>query len=421
MTATEIPALQPAEVDGLLAELLMTPEGRRDPYGRYAQIQQLAPVHASSLGFTVCSRYDDCQLVLRDPRLGKEGDRVERTIATSREVAAALAQLRGRPASMLMLNPPDHTRMRGLVSKAFTPRTVERLRPHIVRLLDDLLDSIDTAPGAAPTDVMTAVALPLPVTVIGEMLGIPPADRPPFQSWVRSTTALLELAPTIEEVLAAAEADRHMGAYFVELLAERRRHPTADLLSGLLAVEDGGDTLSEGELISTAILLFGAGFETTSNLIGNGLLALLGHPDQLHRLRGDRTLVRSAVEELLRFDSPVQLDGRTAFEDVEIAGWRVPAGAMVVTMLGAANRDPSHFPDPGRLDIGRQDGPPISFGSGIHYCLGAALARLEGEIFFDRLLERFGTIELATDTVDYRSSLTLRGLAALPVRFAVAS
>jgi len=420
MTATDMPA--PAgtgDADAVLGELLLSPEGRRDPYPRYHRVRELAPVHESALGFWVLSRYDDCQFVLRDPRFGKgERDRVPRQGLTP-EAVAALDYFESRPPSMLFLNPPDHTRLRNLVSKAFTPRTVERLRPHVVRLVDEILDGIDTGPSGAATDVMTSLAFPLPVTVIGEMLGVPTADRAGFQSWVRASTALLELTFTADDLVAATAAGRHMEAYFSDLLADRRRHPGEDLLSALLAVEDGGDTLSEGELISTAILLFGAGFETTTNLIGNGLLALLRHPDQLARLRDDRHLLRSGVEELLRYDSPVQLDGRTSFAGVEIDGHRIPAGAFVVTLLGACNRDPSHFPDPDRLDLGRDDGPPLSFGSGIHYCLGAALARMEGQVVFDRLLERFPRLELAADVVDYRPSLTLRGLVELPVSFGV--
>ncbi|HEY2430196.1 MAG TPA: cytochrome P450, partial [Acidimicrobiales bacterium] len=227
--------------------------------------------------------------------------------------------------------------------------------------------------------------------------------------------ALLELTVDADSLIAAAAAGREMGAYFSELLADRRRHPGDDLLSELLAVQEGGDTLTEGELISTAILLFGAGFETTTNLIGNGLLALLRHPDELRRLRGDPGLLRSGVEELLRYDSPVQLDGRMAFEDVALGDVVVEEGTFVVTLLGACNRDPSHFSAPERLDLGRDEGPPLSFGSGIHYCLGAALARVEGQVVFERLLDRFPGMELATETVDYRTSLTLRGLVELPV------
>ena len=402
-----------ADVDTLLGELLLTPDGRQDPYPRYHQIRELAPVHPSGLGFWVLSRYDDCQQLLRDPRFGK-GDRQERDARLPEDAVAALARLRRRAPSLLFLDPPDHTRLRGLVSKAFTPRTVERLRPHIGRLLDDLLDAVDGGRGE-PVDVMAAVAFPLPVAVIGEMLGVPAADRAAFQPWVRASTALLELTVEADAIVAAADASDRMWSYFAALLAERRRRPSDDLLSELLCVEDQGDTLSEAELISTAILLFGAGFETTTNLIGNGLLALLRHPDELARLRADRGLLRPAVEEILRWDSPVQVDGRVALTAADVGGEPVEEGTFVVTLLGAANRDPARFADPDRFDVGRDEGPPLSFGSGIHYCLGQALARVEGQVVFGRLLERYGAIELAAGDVAYRPSLTLRGLVDLPV------
>jgi cytochrome P450 len=407
-----------ADVDALLGELLLTPEGRRDPYPRYRHIRELAPVHQSGLGFWVLSRYEDCQQLLRDPRFGK-GDRRERDARLPEAAVAALARLRTRAPSLLFLDPPDHTRLRGLVAKAFTPRTVERLRPQIGRLLDEVLETVDGADG--PVDVMATVAIPLPVTVIGEMLGVPSADRASFQPWVRALTVLLELTVDAEAVVAAAEASDRMTEYFTGLLAERRRHPGEDLLSELLRVEESGDTLSEAELVSTAILLFGAGFETTANLIGNGLLALLRHPDQLARLRADPGLLRPAVEEILRWDSPVQVDGRIALAAADVQGEPVEEGAFVVTMLGAANRDPARFGAPDRFDVARDEGPPLSFGSGIHYCLGQALARVEGQVVFGRLLERYAAVELATDEVAYRPSLTLRGLVDLPVVLTPAS
>jgi cytochrome P450 len=228
---------------------------------------------------------------------------------------------------------------------------------------------------------------------------------------------------TPDALAEAAEADRRLGEYFADLVAERRAHPGDDLLSKLIEAEDvnsngTGDQLTEHELISTAILLFAAGFETTTHLIGNGLYALLRHPDELARLRADRSLVRPAVEELLRYDSPVQLAARTTYEDITIGGHRIDAGSIVLGLLGAANRDPARFSDPERLDVGRDEGPPMSFGGGIHFCLGAALARLEGQIVFDRLLTRFGTMELAGGPPAVRDSLTLRGLVDLKVRFA---
>jgi cytochrome P450 len=235
---------------------------------------------------------------------------------------------------------------------------------------------------------------------------------------VRSVTAILELAVSPEALAEAADADAKLGHYFADLVAERRAHPRDDLLTKLIEAEDKGDQLTEHELISTVILLFAAGFETTTHLIGNGLLALLRNPDQLARLRADRSLVRSGVEELLRYDSPVQIAARTTYEELPVGGQSIPAGSLVLAMLGAANRDPARFHDPERLDVGRDEGAPMSFGGGIHFCLGAALARLEGQIVLDRLLDRFGTMELVGGPPTVRDSLTLRGLTDLRVHFA---
>jgi cytochrome P450 len=405
--------------DALLFELFLTPDGKADPYPRYAQLLAAAPIHDSALEMWVLSRYDDCQFALRDPRFGKDPDQIARRAGLPEDLLAAEKVFRGGRESLLMLNPPDHTRLRKLVSKAFTPRTVEALRPHIVRLTDDILDGVVARFGPGqPVEVMAELAFPLPVTVIGEMLGVPAADRAQFQTLVRATTKTLEMALTAEILDEANAAFSAMEEYFRALVAERRRRPADDLVSQLIAVEEAGDQLTVDELISTAILLFAAGFETTTNLIGNGLYALLQHPDQLMRVRNDSGLIATAVDELLRWDSPVQVDGRAVFEDVVIEGHRLPAGCSVLTLIGAANRDPSHWTDPNRFDVSRDEGPPMSFGSGIHYCLGASLARVEGQVVLDRLLRRFPRWEPGFDGAPpRRDTLTLRGLQALPVAF----
>ena len=419
MTTTDAttPTIGPA--DALLFELLATPEGRADPYPRYAQLREHWPVHrlvldapGSSAGTWVLTRFDTCQAVLRHPRVGKDFASMQRRWGIDEGELAAQQTFSSERPSMLFSDPPDHTRLRGLVSKAFTPRTVEALRPHIVRLADEILDTI----GTGDVDVMGALAFPLPVSVIGEMLGVPRDDRPQFQRLVRAAAAALEPFVSSESLAAANEATLAMEDYFRHLVAERRKAPTDDVLSKLIAAEDGGDQLSTQELLSTAILLFAAGFETTTNLIGNGLLALLRHPTELERLRQDPSLLPSAVEELLRYDSPVQVNGRIAGDTVEIDGHTFPPGATLLVLQGAANRDPARFPDPDRLDIGRADGASMSFGTGIHFCLGAALARVEGQVVFGRLLERYRTIELLDDDPRYRDSITLRGLAELPVK-----
>ena len=401
------------DADTLLMELVATPEGRADPYGRYRALRAIAPLHHSTFGPWVLTRYDDCQAFLRHPDVGKDFSGLAGTAGLSEEQRAEEAAFRNDRSNMLFADPPDHTRLRSLATRAFTPRTVERLRPHIVEIVDGLLDGFD-----GEVDVMDALAFRLPVTVIGEMLGLPAEDRAQFRPLVRAITAVVELTISPEALADASAASATMEAYFRDLITERRARPQDDLLSKLIQAEEQGDRLSEYELISTAILLFAAGFETTTHLIGNGLLALLQNPDQMERLRADRTLLRPGVDELLRYDSPVQISARTAYADIAIGDVVVPRGDLVLSMLGAANRDPARFTDPDRLDLGRSEGSPLSFGSGIHFCLGAALARLEGQIVFDRLTERFRTIELAGATPRHRDSLTLRGLLELPVRFA---
>ena len=401
------------DADRVMVELVTTAEGRADPYSRYAALREHAPVHRSAFGFWLLSRYDDCLHLLRHPGVGKNFSGAASALGLSEEQKAQHDAFRNDDSNMLFADPPDHTRLRNLVVRAFTPRTVETLRPRVVALVDELLDGF----GTGEVEVLDALAFPLPVTVIGEMLGVPAEDRAQFRPLVRATTAVLELAPSPEALGAATAASATMEEYFTALVAERRARPREDLLTRLIEAEDRGDQLSEQELISTAILLFAAGFETTTHLIGNGLLALLRHPEQLDRLRRDRVLLRPAVEELLRYDSPVQINARTAYQDLVVGGYHIDAGSAVVALLGAANRDPERFSQPDRLDIGRSEASPLSFGSGIHYCLGAALARLEMQVVLDRLLERFGTTELVGGPPTYGDSLTLRGLVRLHVRF----
>ena len=401
--------------DALLMELVATPEGRADPYPRYAGLRAQAPVHRSAFGLWTLTGYEDCQQLLRHPGVGKDFSAAMSSLGLSDADREAQDRFRNDRSNMLVTDPPDHTRLRGLVTRAFTNRTVERLRPRIVTLVDELLDTFGSG---EEVEVMDALAFPLPVTVIGDMLGVPADDRPALRPLVRKVTAILELAVSPEALAEAAGADAELGRYFADLVAQRRADPRDDLLTKLIEAEDKGDQLTEHELISTAILLFAAGFETTTHLIGNGLLALLRHPDQLARLRADRSLLPRAVEELLRYDSPVQIAARTTYEDLSLGGQQIPAGSLVLALLGAANRDPSRFTDPERLDVGRDEGPPMSFGGGIHFCLGAALARAEGQIVLDRLLDRFSAMELAGGPPAVRDSLTLRGLTDLRVRFA---
>jgi cytochrome P450 len=405
------------DVDALLAEIFLTPEGKSDPYPRYAAIREHSAAFRSALGFVVVGRYDDCQMVLRDARFGKgDGGRIWESYGlTEDEWYARYPDTEGRMSSLLGMDPPDHTRLRKLVAKAFTPKTVENLRPGIVRLTDELLDRLE-----GRVDIISTLALPLPMNVIGEMLGVPVDQRVALQPYIRDAVATLELNPTLEQIDAAAAASRVITEQFDALIEDRRTAPTGDLLSELVHVEEHGDQLDHNELLSTIMLLFGAGFETTTNLIGNGLLALLDHPQEMQRLRDDPSLMKTSVEELLRWDSPVQVDGRVAFEDVEVHGETVAAGEQVVTLLGAANRDPRMYEEPDRFDVGRVAQAPMSFGAGIHYCLGAALARAEGHVVFERLLQHFPVIEPDWDGTRpaYRDSIVLHGLQSLPVRVA---
>ncbi len=404
--------------DETVAAIFFSDAGLDDPSPYYRHLRETAPVHHSGTGALFLTRYEDCREVLRDNRFGKATRDGEGLIPSSDPAAAEfrrelLARRRAdRPVSMLFLNPPAHTRQRRLVSRAFTPRRVEEMRARIRTLADGVADRFVESGGG---DLLEAIGFPLPVAVIGAMVGVPEADWPQFRSLITAAAAGIEAGASVDELKAAEAANAEVYAYFLDLVAERRANPRDDLLSDLLAVNDAGDTLSEGEVIVVATLLFAAGFETTTNLIGNGTAALLRNPGEMARLWDDPALLPTAVEEMLRWDSPVQLDVRTALEPADLAGESVEEGTNVVTLLGAANRDPAHFHDPDRFDVARDEGPPMSFASGIHYCLGANLARAEGQEVFASLIERCRTIELDGPLVR-RHRMTLRGFQSVPVR-----
>jgi cytochrome P450 len=389
----------------------MDPEFVADPYPMYHRLRAEDPVHHSPLGFWVLTRYPDVMTMLRDPRLTKE------PIAAFVAARFGVAVPPGIGLSMLDRDPPDHTRLRGLVSKAFTPRALEGLRPHIQQIVDGLLDE---AQRRGSMDLIEEFAYPLPVRVICEMLGVPVKDHERFKQWgldiARGLDAIM-LGPESEVAVRSVAGRRALSNYFRELIAERRSAPRDDMLSALIAAEEAGDKLNEEELLATCILLLVAGHETTVNLIGNGTLALLRHPAELRRLRENPGLITTAVEELLRFDGPVQRTARIPSEDITIGGVTIGKGEMVMPFLGAADRDPAQFSDPDRLDITRADNRHIAFGMGIHFCLGAPLARMEGQIAINTLLARLPKLALATDRPRFRQSLTLRGLETLPVSF----
>jgi len=390
----------------------MAPDFVADPYPMYHRLRAEDPVHRSPLGFWVLTRYADVIAMLRDPRLTKE------PIAAF--VAARFGMAVPPPGlglSMLDRDPPDHTRLRGLVSKAFTPRALEALRPGIQQIVNGLLDAVERR---GSMDLIEEFAYPLPVRVICEMLGVPVRDHERFKQWgldiARGLDAIM-LPPDSEVGKRSITGRRALADYFRELIAERRAAPREDMLSALIAAEEAGDKLNEEELLATSILLLVAGHETTVNLIGNGTLALLRHPAELRKLRERPALIATAVEELLRFDGPVQRTARIPSEDITLGGQTIGKGEMVMPFLGAANRDPVQFPDPDRLDITRADNRHIAFGMGIHFCLGAPLARMEGQIAINTLLARLPRLALATDRPRFRQSLTLRGLETLPVSF----
>jgi cytochrome P450 len=389
----------------------MDPQFLADPYPTYHRLRAEDPVHHSPLGFWVLTRYEDVSAVLRDPRFIKE------PLAALVAARFGVEVPRGVGLSMLDRDPPDHTRLRSLVGTAFTPRVVEGLRPRIQQIVDGL---ITHAQAVGSMDVIEEFAYPIPVNVICELLGIPVADHERFKGWSLDIARGLDsiYLPADSEVPRRSAASRHaISDYFRDLIAPRRAAPRGDLLSALIAAEEAGDKLNEEELLATCILILIAGHETTVNLIGNGVLALLRNPDELRRLRATPGLITSAVEELLRYDGPVQRTARVASAEATIGGRTIARGEMVMPFIGAADRDPAQFPDPDRLDLMRGDNRHIAFGWGIHFCLGAPLARLEGQIAIDALVRRLPRLGLVDDKAEYRQSLTLRGLKTLPVKF----
>lgn len=400
-------AVRTAETDRLLHELTQ-PSGREDPYPRFEALRRTAPVALAEDGAVVLTRYADCHAVLHDHQLGRpDNDEFFGSLG--------LGNWRDFPAlytlnsSMLVANPPRHTRLRRLVSRSFTARRVQAMHDAVTTLVDELVEGL-----AGGGDFVDEFAFPLPVAVIGELLGVPAADRASFQPLVRDWTRVLDVFD-LDALHRADEAAAALRSYLGDLADERRRHPQDDLVSALVVAPDGdGEVLDRDEVVTMAALLFSAGFETTTHLLGNSLVALLDRPDQAALLRDDPAITATAVEELVRFDSSVQITNRVALAATEVAGLAVAEGTRLVCYLGAANRDPEKFDEPDRLDLTRRNGGPLSFGGGIHYCLGAPLARLEAGLALPALSRRYPDLHLS-GTPERREGLTLRGYLHLPV------
>jgi cytochrome P450 len=391
----------------------LAPEFIRDPYPHYARLRANDPMHQTAFGSFVASRHAEVSLALRDKRFGK--DFAERTIRRYGPKSLEEPVFRSMSHWMLHKDPPDHARLRGLVVKAFTARRVEDMRPRIQQIVDQTLDRIIPQ---GRMDLIEDFAFRLPVTIICDMLGIPEEQRELFYTGSRDGGRLLDPVPLSPEEIAKGNAGNLMAAmYFQQLFDLRRKQPGDDLITQLVQAEEDGSKLSNEELTANIILLFGAGHETTVNLIGNGLLALHRNPDQLALLKANPGLITNAIEEFLRYDSSVQLTGRVALEDIEdLGGKRIPKGENVLCLLGSANHDPEVYPDrPGSLDITRPNVRPLSFGGGIHFCLGAQLARIEAEIAIASLLRRLPDLRLDdAENPQWRPTFVLRGLKELP-------
>ncbi|MEU3517487.1 cytochrome P450 [Streptomyces sp. NPDC006654] len=390
------------------------PDFLADPYPSYAELRARGRVrYFEPTNQWLVPHHADVSALLRDRRLG----RTYQHRFTHEEFGRTAPAPEHEPFhtlndhGMLDLEPPDHTRIRRLVSKAFTPRTVERLKPYVTRLAAELVDSLVHKGGG---DLLTDVAEPLPVAVIAEMLGIPEEDRAPLRPWSADICGMYELNPPRETAARAVRASVEFSAYLRELIAERRRRPGDDLISGLIEAHDEDDRLTEQEMISTAVLLLNAGHEATVNATVNGWYALFRNPAQLAALRADHSLVPTAIEELMRYDTPLQLFERWVLDEIEVDGTTIPRGAEIAMLFGSANHDPAVFHRPEELDLTRRDNPHISFSAGIHYCIGAPLARIELAASMTALLERAPTLSLAAEP-ERKPNFVIRGLEGLAV------
>jgi cytochrome P450 len=393
---------------------LASPKFKANPYPFYARLRAESPVHRVVLPgdqvFWIVTRYDDVSLALKDMRVSKDRFGTMNP-EQQKKVPWFLKFFKPLMHHMLSQDPPNHTRLRALVSKAFSPRLIEQLRLRVQQITDQLLDNMQRK---GSVDLLADYALPLPITIIAEMLGVPLSDQNKFRRWSNRLVS----ATTVREALTSIPAVLMFTRYIRKLIERRRASPQDDMISALVAAEEAGDKLNEEELLGMIFLLLVAGHETTVNLIATGTLALLQNPEQLERLRRDPALIGPAVEELLRFTSPVEMGTeRVMREDLTLAGTTIPKGDMLVAAIGSANRDETQFKDPDTLDLGREPNKHLAFGLGIHYCLGAPLARLEGQIALQSMVERLPRLRLArpAESLRWRRGALLRGLRALPV------
>jgi pimeloyl-[acyl-carrier protein] synthase len=392
------------------------PEFQVNPYPTYHRFRLQDPIHRIH-GFQgdawFVTRYADVKAILNDPRFRVDDlpKRIEQKSCYLKDRGDfnTLTQTIGK--WLFFLEPPDHIKLRELVSKAFSPKEIERMRPQIQEIVDE---SIGSMGNAGVVDIISELACPLPATVTAKMLGVPTQERSQLTQWAHDLFRVFDQPISLEGYEHLERVASEFKEYFRTLISEREKKPKADLLSNLIAARDRKNWLSNDELLAFCSMLFSVGQETTENFIGNSMLALLRHPDQMAKLRRESTIAKSAIEELLRYDSPVQLIARLVTEDVEMGGKTMRVGDRVHLCLGAANRDPAQFTNPDRLDLNRSQNGHLPFGSGIHYCLGAALARLQGQIAIETLLRRFPDLTLSTDKLEWRKNIVLRGLKALP-------
>ncbi len=391
------------------------PAFQANPYPIYHKLRSDEPIHQSFKGMWVLTRYADAKAVLRDPRFcvdkmpnnvkHKSEDLNQRDFNT---LAQAISKW------LIFLDPPEHTRLRGLISKAFSSTSVKFLRPQIQQITDELISKVRHR---GSMDIMSDFACPLPCNVIAAILGVPIEDWFKLYHWSDELSHILDPLRSLEDYEQMNKVAREFTDYFKSLIVQRQKIPQQDLLSALITVKEQAHKLSEEEIISICMLLFFAGEETTVNLIGNGMLALLRHPQQMQHIKTQPMLIQSAVEEILRYDSPIQITTRVATEDVDLDGVTIRVGEKALLCLGAANRDPAQFPDPDRFDITRANNSNLAFSDGIHYCLGAALARMEAEIAINTLVQQLPNLKLFQERLEWRNKVSVRSLKTLPITF----